>query len=115
MLCTAKAGAARSWVQGSQNKKRPAARDFVGAAGEANAFSRRIYTLPGQGTYDEVRKKLQRDAEFARTAQAYMAEFEQLLKRAASGPRPVEESRDYLLSDRGRVYTMLAHASGRLN
>jgi hypothetical protein len=84
-------------------------------AGEANAFSRRIYTLPGQGTYDEVRKKLQRDPEFARTAQAYMAEFEQLLKRAAAGPRPVEEARDYLLSDRGRVYTMLAHASGRLN
>jgi hypothetical protein len=28
---------------------------------------------------------------------------------------PVEEARDYLLSDRGRVYTMLAHASGRLN
>ena len=55
------------------------------------------------------------DPEFARTAQAYMAEFEQLLKRAAAGPRPVEESRDYLLSDRGRVYTMLAHASGRLN
>jgi hypothetical protein len=84
-------------------------------AGEANAFSRRIYTLPGQGTYDEVRKKLQRDPEFARTAQVYMAEFEQLLKRAAGGPRPVEEARDYLLSDRGRVYTMLAHASGRLN
>jgi hypothetical protein len=84
-------------------------------AGEANAFSRRIYTLPGQGTYDEVRKKLQRDPEFARTAQAYMAEFEQLLKRAAACPRPVEEARDYLLSDRGRVYTMLAHASGRLN
>ena len=84
-------------------------------AGESNVFSRRIYTLSGQGTYDEVRKKLQRDPEFARTAQAYMAEFEQLLKRAAAGPRPAEESREYLLSDRGKVYTMLAHASGRLN
>ena len=44
-----------------------------------------------------------------------MAEFEQLLKRAAAGPRPAQESREYLLSDRGKVYTMLAHASGRLN
>jgi hypothetical protein len=84
-------------------------------AGESNVFSRRIYTLGGQGTYDEVRKKLQRDPEFARTSQAYMAEFEQLLKRAAAGPRPAQESREYLLSDRGKVYTMLAHASGRLN
>jgi hypothetical protein len=84
-------------------------------AGEPNVFSRRIYTLTGQGTYDEVRKKLQRDPDFARTAQAYMGEFEQLLRRAAAGPRPAQESREYLLSDRGKVYTMLAHASGRLN
>src|SRR5690606_33905804 len=40
-------------------------------AGESNVFSRRIYTLTGQGTYDEIRKRLQRDPEFARTAQAY--------------------------------------------
>jgi len=36
------------------------------------------------------------------------------LKRAAGGGNPVAETREYLLSDRGRVYTMLAHASGRL-
>lgn len=84
-------------------------------AGESNVFSRRIYTLSGQGTYDEVRKKLQREPEFARTAQAYMSEFEQLLKRAAAGPHPAAETREYLLSDRGKVYTTLAHASGRLN
>ena len=84
-------------------------------AGESNVFSRRIYTLAGQGTYDDVRKKLQRDADFARTAQAYMSEFEQLLKRAAAGPRPAAETREYLLSDKGKVYTTLAHASGRLS
>uniref|UniRef100_UPI002FC91720 hypothetical protein n=1 Tax=Devosia sp. TaxID=1871048 RepID=UPI002FC91720 len=84
-------------------------------AGESNVFSRRIYTLAGQGTYDEVRKKLQREPDFARTAQAYMSEFEQLLKRAAAGANPAAETREYLLSDRGKVYTTLAHASGRLN
>ncbi|WP_035087118.1 hypothetical protein, partial [Devosia riboflavina] len=84
-------------------------------AGESNVFSRRIYSLTGQGTYDEVRKRLQRDPEFARTAQAYMSDFEQLLKRAAAGPRPAAETREYLLSDRGKVYTTLAHASGRLS
>jgi hypothetical protein len=82
--------------------------------GEQNVFSRRIYTLSGQGTYDEVRKKLQSDHDFGRTAQAYMTEFEQLLKRVATGQRPAAETREILLSDRGRVYTMLAHASGRL-
>jgi hypothetical protein len=84
-------------------------------AGEANVFSRRIYTLGGQGTYDEVRRKLQREPDFARTANAYMVEFEQLLKRAAQGSHPAAETREHLLSDRGKVYTMLAHASGRLS
>ncbi len=83
-------------------------------SGEQNVFSRRIYTLTGQGTYDDVRKRLQRDPEFAKTAATYMSEFEQLLKRAATGSNPVAETREYLLSDKGRVYTMLAHASGRL-
>ena len=32
----------------------------------------------------------------------------------ATGSDPAGETREYLLSDRGRVYTMLAHASGRL-
>jgi len=83
-------------------------------AGEQAVFSRRIYTLSGQGTYDDVRKRVQRDADFAKTAQTYMSEFEQLLQQAASSPNPGAAALDYLLSDRGKVYTMLAHASGRL-
>ena len=83
-------------------------------SGEQNVFSRRIYTLTGQSTYDDVRKRMQRDPDFRRTADAYMAEFEQVLRRAAAGPQPPPETREYLLSDRGKVYTMLAHASGRL-
>jgi hypothetical protein len=83
-------------------------------AGEQNVFSRRIYTLTGQAIYDDVRKRLDADPEFRRSATTYMAEFEQLLKRAAAGPDPLEETREHLLSDRGRVYTMLAHAGGRL-
>ena len=82
--------------------------------GEQAVFSRRIYTLSGQGVYDDVRKRIQRDADFAKTAQTYMSEFEQLLQQAASGANPAAEALEYLLSDRGKVYTMLAHASGRI-
>ena len=80
-------------------------------AGETGVFSRRIYTLTGQGTYDEVRKKLQRDPEFAQTTRDYVAEFEQLLQTAKN----TEEARNILTSDRGKVFTMLAHASGRIS
>ncbi len=80
-------------------------------AGETGVFSRRIYTLTGQGTYDDVRKKLQRDPDFAQTARDYVAEFEQFMQSA----RDAGEARQMLVSDRGKVFTMLAHASGRIN
>ena len=83
-------------------------------AGEQAVFSRRIYTLSGQGTYDDVRKRIQRDPDFAKTAQTYMGEFEQLLQQAGNAANPAEEALAYLVGDRGKVYTMLAHASGRL-
>jgi hypothetical protein len=82
--------------------------------GEQNVFSRRIYTLTGQSTFDQIKRRLSADPEFAKNAQSYMSEFEQLLQRTASGANPVNETRAYLISDRGKVYTMLAHASGRL-
>ena len=82
--------------------------------GEQNVFSRRIYTLSGQSTFDEIKRRLGRDPDFTKNTQSYMAEFEQLLQRAAAGNDPIGETRAYLTSDRGKVYTMLAHASGRL-
>jgi hypothetical protein len=82
--------------------------------GEQNVFSRRIYTLTGQSTFDQVKRRLGNDAEFMKNAASYMTEFEQLLQRAAQGGDPVGETRTILISDRGKVYTMLAHASGRL-
>jgi hypothetical protein len=84
-------------------------------SGESDVFSRRIYTLSGQRVYDEVRRKLQRDPDFSTTANAYMEEFEQYLRRAAASTQAQSETRALLLSDRGKVYSMLAHASGRLN
>ncbi len=63
--------------------------------GEQNVFSRRIYTLTGQSTYDQVKRRLTSDADFAKNAQSYMGEFEQLLQRAASGADPVGETRAY--------------------
>ena len=79
-------------------------------AGESGVFSRRIYTLTGQGTYDEVRKKLQRDPEFAKTTREYVSEFEQLLQTASTP----SDALNTLISNQGKVFTMLAHASGRI-
>jgi len=47
--------------------------------GERNVFTRRLYTLQGQQTFDEIRRKYRRDAEFKETVDRYIDEFERLL------------------------------------
>ena len=47
--------------------------------GEKNLFTRRLYTLSGQQTFDEIRKKYQRDGEFRAAVDRYVADFEKLL------------------------------------
>ena len=63
----------------------------------------------------DVQKDEDLSAVFAKTAATYMGEFEQLLQQAAQAPNPAAAAREFLLSDRGKVYTMLAHASGRVS
>ena len=45
----------------------------------------------------------------------YVADFEALLGEATRTSRDPDTARNYLASDTGKVYTMLAHASGRLD
>ncbi|MBX9907275.1 MAG: hypothetical protein K2Z25_01035, partial [Beijerinckiaceae bacterium] len=81
--------------------------------GERNVFTRRLYTLQGQQTFDEIRRKYRRDAEFKETVDRYIDEFERLLGEAAKDDRDSMVAKTYLTSETGKVYTMLAHASGR--
>ncbi len=81
--------------------------------GERNVFTRRLYTLQGQQTFDEMRRKYRRDAEFKDTVDRYIDEFERLLGEAAKDDRDSMVAKTYLTSETGKVYTMLAHASGR--
>ena len=84
--------------------------------GEQNLFTRRLYTLQGQQTFDEIRKKYQRDDEFRTAVDRYIGDFEKLLaevNRKNGDDRAASNA--YLTSDTGKVYTMLAHASGRFD
>ncbi len=81
--------------------------------GERSVFSRRLYTLQGQQTFDEVRRRYRREPDFRETIDRYVEEFERLLKDVASEGRDGSVARTYLTSDTGKVYTMLAHAAGR--
>ncbi|MBZ8135309.1 hypothetical protein CLD20_18695 [Afifella sp. IM 167] len=82
--------------------------------GERNVFTRRLYTLQGQKTFDEIRRKYERDGEFRRAVDHYIADFERLLDQIGERNEDPAMAQRYLASDTGKVYTMLAHAAGRL-
>jgi hypothetical protein len=83
--------------------------------GERNLFTRRLYTLQGQQTFDDIRKRYQRDQEFRSAVDRYVADFEALLNEITKNNKDRAASGAYLTSDTGKVYTMLAHASGRFD
>jgi hypothetical protein len=83
--------------------------------GERNLFTRRIYTLQGQKTFDEIRRKYQRDQDFRSAVDDYVQDFEKLLAEVTNNGRELAAGNAYLTSDKGKVYTLLAHASGRFD
>jgi len=82
--------------------------------GESKVFSKRLYTPAGQKAFDEVARKYRGDRAFKQTVDRYIAEFERLLDDVAREDRNPQTLRGHLTSETGLVYTLLAHAAGRL-
>jgi hypothetical protein len=82
--------------------------------GENKAFTKRLYTPSGQKAFDEVARKYRSDRGFKQTVDRYIAEFERLLDEVARDDRAPQALRGHLTSETGLVYTLLAHAAGRL-
>jgi hypothetical protein len=83
--------------------------------GERNVFTRQLYTMQGQNTFEEIRRKYRTDREFRQTVDRYIGEFEQLLDEVSRDDRSQTVARTYLNSETGKVYTMLAHAAGKFD
>jgi hypothetical protein len=82
--------------------------------GERNVFTRRLYTTQGHRAFEEIRRKYRRSGDFRETVDRYIDEFEHLLDQVARDDRGQVLTKTYLNSDTGKVYTLLAHAAGRL-
>jgi hypothetical protein len=81
-------------------------------AGQRGIMVRSIYSAEGRSSFDEVTERYGKDMEFRRTVDRFLADFEGLVRETEQkSPRAVH---DHLVSDAGRVYLFLAHASGRL-
>jgi len=82
--------------------------------GERKAFNKRLYTPAGQKAFDEVARKYRADRTFKQTVDRYINEFERLLDEVSRDERGPAVLRTHLTSETGLVYTLLAHAAGRL-
>ena len=84
--------------------------------GERNAFTRQLYSMNGQRAFDDIRNRYRADRNFRATVDRYIAEFERLLEDVSRDERGGQAMvRTYLISETGKVYTMLAHAAGRFD
>jgi hypothetical protein len=83
-------------------------------AGEQGVLGRHLYSLDGQATFDEISRRYDRDADFHATVDRYIGDFERLLQEAEQTDPDGRMLQNYMTSETGRVYLLLAHASGRL-
>ena len=83
-------------------------------AGEQGVLGRHLYSLDGQATFDEISRRYGRDGDFRATVDRYIGDFERLLHEAEQNDPEGRMLQNYMTSETGRVYLLLAHASGRL-
>ena len=83
-------------------------------AGQRGILDRGLYTHEGQSTFDEISLRYRGDALFQQSVNRYLGDFERLLTDAEAREPGGRIAENYLLSDTGRVYLLLAHAAGRL-
>jgi len=83
-------------------------------AGERNVFTRGLYTSEGQATFDQISERYAADETFHNTVEKYVIDFEGLLKEANEKDPSGRIIQNYLTTDAGRAYLMLAHITGRL-
>ena len=83
-------------------------------AGERHVFTRRLYNRSGRALHDAVARKYREDAEFRQDVDRYLSQFERLLQEASSNDRDGLLAETYLGAETGKVYLLLAQASGHI-
>ncbi|MEQ1651178.1 MAG: hypothetical protein ABL897_01675, partial [Hyphomicrobium sp.] len=84
-------------------------------AGQRNVMVRSIYSPDARGAFDQVSSRVKSDAELAQTVARYLSDFERIVQDADARDPTGRLAHTHLISDTGRVYLFLAHASGRIS
>ena len=83
-------------------------------AGERGVLARHMYSGQGQVTFDEIIRRYGNEPNFKASVDRYLVDFENLLREARNRDPNGKLVEKYLISETGRVYLLLAHASGRI-
>jgi hypothetical protein len=83
-------------------------------AGQRGIMVRSIYTVEGRAAFDDVSERYKTNMDVRRTVDRFLANFESLIRDLEQKFPSGRTVHDHLISDAGRVYLLLAHASGRL-
>ncbi len=83
-------------------------------AGQRGIMVRSIYSAEGRTVFDELTRRYKVDPELQQTVARYLGEFERILRDSENRDPSGRLAHGHLVSETGRVYLFLAHASGRL-
>ena len=83
-------------------------------AGHRNVLSRGLYSAEGRQAFDEITRRLPSDPGLQATLQRYLEDFERIRRELDTRDPTGRMAQSHILSDSGRVYLFLAHATGRL-
>ena len=83
-------------------------------AGHRGIMVRSIYSAEGRNTFDDVTERYKTDVDFHRTVDRFLGDFEAIVRDIEQKDPSGRAVQNHLVSDSGRVYLFLAHASGRL-
>ena len=84
-------------------------------AGQRGIMVRSIYSAEGRAAFDEVSRHYRNDPSFRHMVDDFLDEFENSLRRLEHEPDGKRRLANHLVSEHGRAYLFLAHASGRLS
>jgi hypothetical protein len=82
--------------------------------GQRGIMVRSIYTNDGRSLFDETSARYRTDMDFRRVVDRFLVDFEWLVRDIEQKDASGRSVQNHLISDSGRVYLFLAHASGRL-
>jgi hypothetical protein len=83
-------------------------------SGQRGIMVRSIYTAEGREAFDDAVRLYRSEAEFQRSVDRFLADFERNLRETEQADPTGRSVQAQFGSEAGRIYLLLAHASGRL-